>query len=221
MGYMVVPEHLVDTFRTGLSELYREGQLMQQAVLAEFIMDGHLTSHVRRMRTLYGERRQLMIDAIRARFGDALPVMGDEAGLHLVLGLPDACDDRAVTQSAFDAGVIVRPLTSYYSSLDTARRGLLLVCVRPARRHRPRVRHAREYHRATPAAGPHARGIAAPMRRAARASPYRALPAPRSSDAARTASPGFVNTRCRSAAICASRSCGVRPADSICARCTT
>ena len=126
MGYMVVPEHLVDTFRTGLSELYREGQLMQQAVLAEFIMDGHLTSHVRRMRTLYGERRQLMIDAIRARFGDALPVMGDEAGLHLVLGLPDACDDRAVTQSAFDAGVIVRPLTSYYSSLDTARRGLLL-----------------------------------------------------------------------------------------------
>lgn len=126
MGYMVVPEHLVDTFRTGLSELYREGQLMQQAVLAEFIMDGHLTSHVRRMRTLYGERRQLMIDAIRTRFGDALPVMGDEAGLHLVLGLPDACDDRAVTQSAFDAGVIVRPLTSYYSSLDTARRGLLL-----------------------------------------------------------------------------------------------
>ena len=126
MGYMVVPEHLVDTFRTGLSELYREGQLMQQAVLAEFIMDGHLTSHVRRMRTLYGERRQLMIDAIRARFGDALPVMGDEAGLHLVLGLPDACDDRAVTQSAFDAGVIVRPLTSYYSNLDTAQRGLLL-----------------------------------------------------------------------------------------------
>lgn len=99
---------------------------MQQAVLAEFIMDGHLTSHVRRMRTLYGERRQLMIDAIRTRFGDALPVMGDEAGLHLVLDLPDACDDRAVTQSAFDAGVIVRPLTSYYSSLDTARRGLLL-----------------------------------------------------------------------------------------------
>ncbi|AIO45794.1 MULTISPECIES: MocR-like pyridoxine biosynthesis transcription factor PdxR [Burkholderia] len=126
MGYMVVPEHLVDTFRTGLSELYREGQLMQQAVLAEFIMDGHLTSHVRRMRTLYGERRQLMIDAIRARFGEALPVMGDEAGLHLVLGLPDACDDRAVTQSAFDAGVIVRPLTSYYSNLDTARQGLLL-----------------------------------------------------------------------------------------------
>ncbi|AJY33000.1 aminotransferase class I and II family protein [Burkholderia thailandensis 34] len=126
LGYMVVPEHLVETFRTGLSELYREGQLMQQAVLAEFIMDGYLTSHVRRMRALYGERRQLLIDAIHARFGDALPVMGDEAGLHLVIGLPNDCDDRAITQTAFDAGVIVRPLTTYYNQADTARDGLLL-----------------------------------------------------------------------------------------------
>jgi GntR family transcriptional regulator/MocR family aminotransferase len=126
IGYMVAPEDLVDTFRTGVAELYREGQLMHQAVLAEFIMDGYLTSHVRRMRTLYGERRQLLIDAIASRFGDALPVMGDEAGLHLVLGLPDSADDRAVTTAAFEAGVIVRPLSAYYSAEHAARRGLLL-----------------------------------------------------------------------------------------------
>jgi GntR family transcriptional regulator/MocR family aminotransferase len=123
---MIAPEHLVDTFRTGVAELYREGQLMQQAVLTEFIMDGYLTSHVRRMRALYGERRQILIDAITARFGDTLPVMGDEAGLHLVLGLPDTANDREVTAASYDAGVIVRPLTSYYSSETPERRGLLL-----------------------------------------------------------------------------------------------
>ncbi|TDV09305.1 PLP-dependent aminotransferase family protein [Paraburkholderia caballeronis] len=124
IGYMVVPEHMVDAFRTGVAELYREGQLMQQAVLAEFIMDGHLTSHVRRMRALYGERRQLLIDAVTQHFGDALPVMGDEAGLHFVLGLPEGCDDRAVTAASYEAGVIVRPLASYYSGQPT-RKGLL------------------------------------------------------------------------------------------------
>jgi GntR family transcriptional regulator/MocR family aminotransferase len=123
---MVAPEHLVDTFRTGVAELYREGQLIHQAVLAEFILGGYLTSHVRRMRTLYGERREMLIDAITSRFGDTLPVMGDEAGLHLVLGLPDAVDDRAITAAAFDAGVIVRPLATYYSREEVARRGLLL-----------------------------------------------------------------------------------------------
>ncbi|CAG4898264.1 MocR-like pyridoxine biosynthesis transcription factor PdxR [Paraburkholderia gardini] len=126
IGYMIAPEHLVDTFRTGVAELYREGQLMQQAVLTEFIMDGYLTSHVRRMRALYGERRQILIDAITTHFGDTLPVMGDEAGLHLVLGLPDHANDREVVATAYDAGVIVRPLTAYYSGEGAVRRGLLL-----------------------------------------------------------------------------------------------
>jgi GntR family transcriptional regulator/MocR family aminotransferase len=126
IGYMIAPEHLVDTFRTGVAELYREGQLIQQAVLTEFIMDGYLTSHVRRMRALYGERRQILIDAITARFGDALPVMGDEAGLHLVLGLPDHANDREVTAASYEAGVIVRPLAAYYNSETPARSGLLL-----------------------------------------------------------------------------------------------
>ncbi|WP_244816288.1 PLP-dependent aminotransferase family protein [Caballeronia sp. Lep1P3] len=126
MGYMVVPENLVDTFRTGVAELYREGQLMQQAVLTEFILDGHLTSHVRRMRGLYGERRELLINAIRARFGDSLAVRGDEAGLHFVLELPGRADDRAVTADAFAAGVVTRPLVQYYMNRDAARKGLML-----------------------------------------------------------------------------------------------
>jgi GntR family transcriptional regulator / MocR family aminotransferase len=126
IGYMIAPEDLVDRFRTGVAELYREGQLMQQAVLTEFIMDGYLTSHVRRMRALYGERRQMLIDAITARFGDALPVMGNETGLHFVLGLPREADDRAVAAAAYDAGVIVRPLAAYYSGETAAQRGLLL-----------------------------------------------------------------------------------------------
>jgi GntR family transcriptional regulator / MocR family aminotransferase len=126
MGYMVVPEHLVDTFRVGIAELYREGQLMQQAILTEFILDGHLTSHVRRMRGLYGERREILINAIRARFGDTLAVRGDEAGLHFVLELPGDVDDRAVTAQALAAGVVTRPLVNYYMKEADARRGLML-----------------------------------------------------------------------------------------------
>ncbi|AQH01270.1 DNA-binding protein [Burkholderia sp. KK1] len=126
MGYMVVPEHLVETFRIGVAELYREGQLMQQAVLTEFILDGHLTSHVRRMRGLYGERRELLINAIRAHFGDALAVRGDEAGLHFVLELPQGTDDRAISADALSAGVVTRPLVNYYMNQNEAVRGLML-----------------------------------------------------------------------------------------------
>jgi len=126
VGYLAVPAPLADLFSLGLAELYREGQLMQQAVLAEFINEGYLTSHIRRMRGLYAERRSLLIAAVERRFGDALPVMGDEAGLHLVLGLPQLRDDWTVCRTAMERGIIARPLSAYYSTAKAAQAGLLL-----------------------------------------------------------------------------------------------
>jgi GntR family transcriptional regulator/MocR family aminotransferase len=126
VGYLVAPPELAESFARAAAELYREGQLMQQAILTEFIDEGYLNSHIRRMRTLYGERRSLLVKAISGHFGDHLPVMGDNAGLHLVMGLPGGTDDRKVTAAAFEHDIIVRPLTNYYSRANAAHPGLLL-----------------------------------------------------------------------------------------------
>ena len=125
VGYLVAPPELAQSFASGAAELYREGQLMQQAVLSEFIDEGYLNSHIRRMRIVYGERRGLLIAAIAKHFGERTPVMGDDAGLHLVMGLP-ASDDRQVSAAAAEHGIIVRPLTNYYNQASVARPGLLL-----------------------------------------------------------------------------------------------
>jgi GntR family transcriptional regulator / MocR family aminotransferase len=125
-GFIVVPPALAGAFATGLSDLYRGGQLMTQAVLADFMAEGHFASHIRRMRVLYAERLQLLRDAIRFHFGDALPISGDDAGLHLALCLPTHCDDAAVCREAQEAGIIARPLSGYYMKSSRARPGLIL-----------------------------------------------------------------------------------------------
>ena len=125
IGYVVVPDALVDAFAKGAAELYREGQLQQQAILADFISEGHLGSHIRRMRGLYGQRRELLKDAVARRFGDHLPVSGDDAGLHLVVDLPSGSDDGAVARASLARGIAVRPLRPYYMN-PSARTGLLL-----------------------------------------------------------------------------------------------
>ncbi len=98
---------------------------MQQAVLTEFILDGHLTSHVWRMRALYAARREVLVNEIRKRFGYTRAVRGDEAGLHFVLELPRECDDRVIVEG-LKAGVVTRPLVNYYMNQDEARKGLML-----------------------------------------------------------------------------------------------
>ncbi|MES3022648.1 MAG: PLP-dependent aminotransferase family protein [Pseudomonadota bacterium] len=126
IGYIVVPEALARAFATGVSELYRGGQVFTQAVLAEFMEKGYFSSHIRRMRILYARRRQLLQDAITASFGERLAIAGGDAGLHLTLLLPDDCDDIAVSAQAQQEGIIARPLSRYYKQIGFAKKGLLL-----------------------------------------------------------------------------------------------
>lgn len=126
IGFLVVPEVLAPSFATGLSELYRGGQIFTQAILAEFMSEGHFASHIRRMRLLYAERLRLLQDAIRQNFGEGIAISGGDAGLHLTLGLPDDCDDVAISRAALAQGIIARPLSGYYMKAASARRGLIL-----------------------------------------------------------------------------------------------
>lgn len=126
VGFMVVPTALADAFAIGLSDLYRCGQLFTQAILTDFMAEGHFASHIRRVRVLYAERRHLMREAIKRNFGDSLPIAGDDAGLHLALLLPARCDDAALCRRAQEDGIIARPLSGYYLKSSRAQRGLIL-----------------------------------------------------------------------------------------------
>ncbi|MBV8500493.1 MAG: PLP-dependent aminotransferase family protein [Paucibacter sp.] len=126
LAYLVLPPELVDAFARALGELFREGQSLQQAVLASFIAEGHYASHIRRMRAVYAARRAALIETIGSQFGERLPVAGGNAGLHLMLGLPPELDDRATSLEALRAGIITRPLSLYSMRRPAPLNGLIL-----------------------------------------------------------------------------------------------
>lgn len=132
LGYGVVPSAIARQFGSLTAELFREGQLMNQSIMAEFLAQGHVGSHIRRMRGLYAARRAALLEAIQHHYGSSLPIIGDKAGLHLVLGLPQAVDDVALADKAAKAGIMARPLSRYYFNPENVRKGLVLgyACVR-------------------------------------------------------------------------------------------
>lgn len=127
IGFLVTPPALAAAFAKGLSELYRGGHLFTQAVLTDFLQEGHFAAHVRRMRQLYGERRLCLQQAIQQELPGARLSSSGEAGLHLTLRLADGCDDVAISRAARAVGVIARPLSAYYLQPETpGARGLVL-----------------------------------------------------------------------------------------------
>ncbi len=126
VGYLVLPGTLAERVAAGYAELYRDGQLVQQAALADFMAGGHYATHIRRTRKLYADKQSVLRAAIVRRFGDALPISTHEAGLHLVLHLPEHVDDVLLCEQAGTEGVVVRPLSRHYLQRAQARQGLLL-----------------------------------------------------------------------------------------------
>jgi GntR family transcriptional regulator/MocR family aminotransferase len=126
IGFMVVPPALADAFATGMSELYRGGQLCTQSVLAEFIAQGHFVSHIRRMRVVYARRLELLRAAIARDIGRRADVEQSAAGLHLTLKLPRGCDDVAISLDAMRRGIVARALSRYYADPQDAQPGLIL-----------------------------------------------------------------------------------------------
>lgn len=126
LGYMVLPERLKRPLKKIHSELYRGGHQLMQAALAEFISAGYYAAHIRKMRQLYSRRRQVLVNLIESRPASGfLGRYNSNAGLHLILQLPDSVDDVTLAQRANSRGILVRALSTYYAT-ENSSAGLLL-----------------------------------------------------------------------------------------------
>ena len=125
LGYVVVPEDLVDAFSSARDATDQFSATLYQAVMTDFIREGHFARHIRKMRMLYMERRTALVEAIQNQMSDKLEVIGAEAGMHLVALLPRGVSDVAVAKKAAAIGISVMPLSSCYLK-SPARGGLIL-----------------------------------------------------------------------------------------------
>ena len=122
IGFVVAPRPLVQrlTELKMATDRYTPG--LMQLVLARFISEGRLAAHVRRMRTLYRERRAALLDALATHAHDVLDV-GEppDAGLHVAVRLTVDVDDVAVSRELRKQGISAAPLSTYYATTPKVR----------------------------------------------------------------------------------------------------
>jgi len=96
IGYLILPEALVPTFTRAKRLADNFTPLLEQMALRDFIAEGHLERHIRRMRRLYGRRREALLESLRRHLGGAAKVYGDDAGMHSFVQITDpALRERA------------------------------------------------------------------------------------------------------------------------------
>jgi GntR family transcriptional regulator / MocR family aminotransferase len=124
LGYMVLPEALVPVLRQAKWLSDRQCSWLDQQVLSDFIQEGSLATHVRRMRGIYEGRRRQLIESLQALSDQSniqpdiqpdtqpntqpkpnLEILGDASGLHIMARLPTLRCDRELIALAKTQGV--------------------------------------------------------------------------------------------------------------------
>jgi GntR family transcriptional regulator/MocR family aminotransferase len=124
VAYLVVPPSFASPFVHARRQLDGHTATLPQAVIADFMNEGHFAAHLRRMRAIYRSRRDAIADAIDRELRGRVRVGPADGGFQIVLGLQPDEDDRAIARRAAVAGIDLTPLSRY--TLGKGEPGLVL-----------------------------------------------------------------------------------------------
>lgn len=114
VGYLVVPPALISVVSRAKWLCDRQSPLLEQYALTDFIVEGHLERHIRRMRHRYDQRRQILIQALCHYLGSHVTILGENAGIHLMIRIDTDLPDEVVIQRAGVKGVGLIGAEGYY-----------------------------------------------------------------------------------------------------------
>jgi GntR family transcriptional regulator / MocR family aminotransferase len=113
LGFMVLPERIVDAFAAARSFVDRHPPTLDQAILAEFITEGHFGHHVRRMRQTYSERIGILKAAADKHLDGLVDVIEAGTGMRTLGWLKTWSSDKDACEAARAMGLETMALSSF------------------------------------------------------------------------------------------------------------
>lgn len=113
LGFVVVPSRLVDAFVAARSFVDRHPPTLDQAILAEFILEGHFGHHVRRMRQIYGERMNALKEAADRHLKGAVDVVRAASGMRTIAWVKTPSSDIEIAERARSLGLDLTALSQF------------------------------------------------------------------------------------------------------------
>jgi GntR family transcriptional regulator / MocR family aminotransferase len=118
LGFMVLPERIVEAFTSARTLVDLHPPTLDQAILAEFITEGHFGHHLRRMRQSYAERIDVLKTASDKHLNGVLDVVHAGAGIRTLGWLKTLKSDHDAAQQAQKLGLEVTPLSMFTTKYE-------------------------------------------------------------------------------------------------------
>ncbi len=116
LGYAVLPPELLQAVLAARRLADWHPAALQEAVVTDFLAEGHFTQHLRRMRLRYRAARDALAEALASEAAGLIEAEVPEQGMKLLARLAPGLDDVTVGEAAAARGLVVRPVSPMYSA---------------------------------------------------------------------------------------------------------
>lgn len=114
VSYLILPLSLVGAFESFHHDNKSTVSKIDQLVIADFMADGHYARHIDKMRTLYRKKRLALLKSLQTHLTKEFSIIGDAAGLHVIIHLPKWLSEAEAIQRALHAGIAIDPISRCY-----------------------------------------------------------------------------------------------------------
>lgn len=125
VSYIVLPDKLLNLYQVKFMHFPSSVPLFDQLVLQKFMAHGHWERHLRKLRTAYKTKYDILVKTIRTCFGEKATILGSPAGLHIVLKIPGR-QERDLIEAACRYQVKIQPVSVYYRAPEVGHDLVLL-----------------------------------------------------------------------------------------------
>lgn len=115
IGYMVLPEKLLDIYKKNFNFYSSTVSRVDQNIMKSFIEGGYFERHLNKNRKLYKNKHDLLIQNLKA-FGDKIQITGENAGLHLVVRFNTKLTEKEIIDLAAESSIKLYGLNEHYIS---------------------------------------------------------------------------------------------------------
>jgi GntR family transcriptional regulator / MocR family aminotransferase len=112
IGYVVLPPELIEPFKKMKWYTDRHHSSLEQIILTRFMKEGHFDRHIRKMKRIYKQRREALVNSLKKQFPDCV-ILGQAAGMHLVVELPGVKIHQPLINWIQKHGVLVYSVDHY------------------------------------------------------------------------------------------------------------
>lgn len=111
VSYMVLPKNLLTVYEKKLPYFICPVSTLSQKILHKFISEGYFIKHLNRMRTLYKQKREFIVQSFKKT---NITILGADAGLHLLLSFPPSFPESKFLADCKKHSIRLYPIREYY-----------------------------------------------------------------------------------------------------------